>query len=75
MNITDKYSAKDKYIASMETCHPRLSKMTWLVKCQDNPDGIDGEELMKMSDEEIIEWHYNGPNDALKKLSSRLWKL
>ena len=54
MNITDKYSAKDKYIASMETCHPRLSKMTWLVKCQDNPDGIDGEELMKMSDEEII---------------------
>ena len=47
-------NAKDKYIASMETCHQRLSKMTWLVKCQDNPDGIDGEELMKMSDEEII---------------------
>ena len=54
MNITEKYSAKDKYIASMETCHPRLSKMTWLVRCPDNPDGIDGDKLMRMSDGEIF---------------------
>jgi hypothetical protein len=31
--------------------------------------------VVKMTDEEIIEWHYNGPTDKLKKLSSRLWKL
>ena len=31
--------------------------------------------IVKMTDEEIIEWYYNGPNDKLKKLSSRLWKL
>jgi hypothetical protein len=47
-------NVRNKYIASMETCHPRLSKMTWLVKCTDNPDGIDGEVLIKMSDEEIF---------------------
>tara|TARA_B100000315_G_C14027883_1_gene341840 strand:- start:124 stop:324 length:201 start_codon:yes stop_codon:yes gene_type:complete len=54
MKDENKYSAKDKYIASMETCHPRLSKMTWLVKCPDNPDGIDGDKLMRMSDDEIF---------------------
>jgi hypothetical protein len=31
--------------------------------------------IVRMSDEEIIEWHYGGPTEKLRKLSSRLWKL
>ena len=53
MNV-NKYSAKDKYIASMNTCNPRLARMSWLVKHPNNPDGIDAEKLMKMTDEEIF---------------------
>ena len=45
---------KNTYIASMNTCNPRLARMSWLVKHPNNPDGIEGEKLMKMSDEEIF---------------------
>lgn len=31
--------------------------------------------IVRMTDEEIIEWHYSGPTEKLRKLSSRLWKL
>ena len=30
--------------------------------------------IVRMTDEELIEWRFDGPSDKLKKLSSRLWK-
>ena len=47
MNVTD------KNIESMNTTDPRLIRMSWLVKHPKNPDGIEADKLMKMSDEEI----------------------
>ena len=31
--------------------------------------------IVRMTDEELIEWRFDGPNQKLKKLSSCLWKL
>ena len=48
------FKNKDFEIASLNTCDPRLARMSWLVKTPNNPDGIEGEKLMKMSDKEIF---------------------
>ena len=45
---------KNKNIESIKTMDPTLSRMSWLVKRPNNPDGIDATELMKMTDQEIF---------------------
>ena len=45
---------KDTDIASINTCNPRLARMSWLVKTPNNPDGIEGDKLILMSDKEIF---------------------
>lgn len=52
--LLDLMDKRAEDIASLKTMDPRLSKMSWLVKHSNNPDGIDAEKLMKMSDEEIL---------------------
>lgn len=45
---------EDTDIASINTCNPRLARMSWLVKTPNNPSGIEAEKLMRMPDEEIF---------------------
>ena len=58
--------SEDTDIASINTCNPRLARMSWLVKTPNNPSGIEGEKLIKMSDEEIF--------SAYEKLNRRAEK-
>ena len=45
---------RDKNIVSVNTCNPRLARMSWLVKTPNNPEGIEGDKLILMSDTEIF---------------------
>ena len=45
---------KDADIVPINTNNPILAKMSWLIKSPNNPGGIDGGKLLRMSEEEII---------------------